>query len=63
MNPGTHKLTGSYQILQALPATILLVEDEPTVREITPEALEMGEHRIMAADGPVRSPSGFVGDL
>jgi hypothetical protein len=33
MNPGTHQL-----ILQALPATILPVEDEPAVREITPNA-------------------------
>jgi hypothetical protein len=51
MNPGTHKLTGSCRILQALPATILLVKGEPAVREITRETLEMGEYRVIAADG------------
>ena len=34
-------------------ATILLVEDEPAVRNVTREALEMGGYRVLAADGPV----------
>ena len=32
----------SYRTSQGLPATILLVEDEPAVRNVTREALEMG---------------------
>jgi DNA-binding NtrC family response regulator len=36
-----------------MPATILLVEDETTVREITREALELGGYRVIMADGPM----------
>jgi CheY-like chemotaxis protein len=43
----------SYQTLQSLPATILLVEDETAVRNVTREVLEMGGYRVLAADGPV----------
>lgn len=35
-----------------MPATILLVEDEPAVRQVTREALELGGYRVLAADGP-----------
>ncbi len=33
--------------------TILLVEDEPAVRQVTREALEMGGYRVLEADGPI----------
>lgn len=42
----------SYPWTQALPATILLVEDEPAVRLVTREALELGGYRVLEADGP-----------
>lgn len=35
--------------------TILLVDDEPAVREVTREALEMGGYRVLEADGPARA--------
>ena len=35
-----------------MPPTILLVEDEPGVREVTREALELGGYRVLTADGP-----------
>ena len=37
----------------SLPATIPLVEDEAAVRNVTREALEMGGHRVLTADGPI----------
>ena len=36
-----------------MPPTILLVEDEPGVRQVTREALELGGYRVRAADGPL----------
>jgi len=42
----------SYPWTQPLPATILLVEDEPAVRVVTREALELGGYRVVEADGP-----------
>jgi len=41
-----------YRLTQAVPATILLVEDEPAVRMVTREALELGGYRVLEADGP-----------
>jgi CheY-like chemotaxis protein len=42
-----------YRCTQPAPATILLVEDEPAVRLVTRQALEMGGYRVLEADGPV----------
>lgn len=42
----------SYSWTQPFPATILLVEDEPAVRIVTREALELGGFRVIEADGP-----------
>ena len=44
--------TQSYPQTPTMPATILLVEDETTVREVTREALEIGGYRVLTADGP-----------
>jgi DNA-binding NtrC family response regulator len=44
--------TDPYQWPQTIPATILLVEDEPTVREVTRQALEMGGYRMLEASSP-----------
>ena len=43
----------SYQTPASMAATILLVEDEPAVRNVTREALELGGYRVLAADGPI----------
>ena len=42
----------SYRWMEARPATILLVEDEPAVRMVTREALELGGYHVLEADGP-----------
>jgi len=44
--------TDSLKQPQLLTTTILLVEDEPAVREVTREALEMGGYRVLEASGP-----------
>ena len=41
-----------YRLTQPVPAIILLVEDEPAVRMVTREALELGGYRVLEADGP-----------
>jgi len=53
MNRTPHNEMLSYMTVPALPATILLVEDEPAVRDVTREALEMSGYRVLAADGPI----------
>jgi len=52
MSPVMHKTNDRAGWPQPMPATILLVEDEPTVREVTREALEMGGYRVLEACGP-----------
>ena len=42
-----------YRWTQFAPATILLVEDDPAVRQVTRAALEIGGYRVLEADGPV----------
>ena len=44
--------TQGYRWAQGMPATILLVEDEPAVRMVTRQALELGGYRVLEADGP-----------
>src|SRR5271166_5263584 len=53
MNGTLQNGTQSYRWTQAMPATILLVEDDATVREVTREALEMGGYRVLAADSAI----------
>ncbi len=52
MNPATQKIMNAVSWPRPLPATILLVEDEAAVREVTREALEMAGYRVLEAGGP-----------
>lgn len=51
MIPNMQKTNDPVAWPQALLATILLVEDEAAVREVTREALEMGGYRVLEASG------------
>lgn len=42
----------TYRCTQFAPATILLVEDDPAVRQVTRAVLEIGGYRVLEADGP-----------
>ena len=55
MSPAMHKTNDRAGWPPPMPATILLVEDEPTVREVTREALEMGGYRVLEACGPAEA--------
>ncbi len=61
MNPEMQKTTDPVHRPQAVPATILLVEDETAVREVTREALEMGGYQVLEAGGPEEA-AGIVND-
>jgi len=51
-NGGMQSGMQSYRWTEAMPATILLVADEPAVRMGTREALELGGYHVLEADGP-----------
>jgi hypothetical protein len=58
MSPATQKIPNAMSWPRPLPATILLVEDEAAVREVTREALEMGGCRVLEAGRPQAATHG-----
>jgi CheY-like chemotaxis protein len=52
MNPELRKTSDAARCLPPAQPTILLVEDEPAVREVTREVLEMGGYRVLEAGSP-----------
>ena len=55
MSPRMLKTNDSGGWRQRVLPTILLVEDEPAVREVTREALELGGYRVLEASGPLQA--------
>jgi two-component system, cell cycle sensor histidine kinase and response regulator CckA len=51
-NSTRHNGVQPYQFTQVASATVLLVEDDPAVRQVTRAVLEIGGYRVLEADGP-----------
>jgi two-component system cell cycle sensor histidine kinase/response regulator CckA len=61
MSPDTRKTTDAVGWARGALPTILLVEDEAAVREVTREALEMAGYHVLEASGPEEA-AGIVND-